>query len=434
MAKQKKSRYPGLYKPPNSTIWHYRFMLSGKRQSTSTGEREVVKAWEIACKLREQAKREAADPHARHADTPLEEHVSAWENSLHAAGNTPRYVKLVGGRARKVISNGGFKTWSDINADAVKAFIAQLREQDAAHTINRTNSTHNTDRSSIRSTGTRTRNYHVQAIKQFTRWLHDTERAPHDSLRNLKREKGVKADLRHARRPFSVEEWRYLVAFVEQAPPNFGVSGPDRSHLYRFAGETGLRSNEIRTLVWNALDLDGKPPSVTVRAAYAKNGEPRSVPLRPDLCEQLKQWRASRQDETPLTQVFRMPNPTNVARMLKADLASARTQWLKDAPTAAAQAEREATSFLAYCDHENRYADFHSFRHLFASLLARSGVAVKTAQELLGHKTIAQTLEIYAHVVLADQAEAIKTALPTFTHEPAQSSIRSDHSTRSSTA
>lgn len=40
----------------------------------------------------------------------------------------------------------------------------------------------------------------------------------------------------------------------------------------------------------------------------------------------------------------------------------------------------------------------HGFRHTFASLLFKSGVPPKTAQELLGHKNLETTMNIYTHV------------------------------------
>jgi integrase len=43
---------------------------------------------------------------------------------------------------------------------------------------------------------------------------------------------------------------------------------------------------------------------------------------------------------------------------------------------------------------------------------ARPGVPVKTAQSLLGHKTIAMTMQVYSHVLLPDQAVALAGALP----------------------
>ena len=41
---------------------------------------------------------------------------------------------------------------------------------------------------------------------------------------------------------------------------------------------------------------------------------------------------------------------------------------------------------------------FHSFRHSFATRLLENGADIKTTSELLGHKSIQITFDIYSHV------------------------------------
>lgn len=54
----------------------------------------------------------------------------------------------------------------------------------------------------------------------------------------------------------------------------------------------------------------------------------------------------------------------------------------------------------------------HIFRHNYASLLYKQGIDVKTAQKLLGHSTIAVTMDIYTHLEELDAAtiNAIESA------------------------
>lgn len=395
----KRSKYVGLTKPDGSRVFHYRWIgPDGRRRSSSTGEAEVGDAYERALELREQAKQEARDPYVEHRRQRLSKHLDDWRTSLLASGSKPVYVEMTLSRVRKLADACGFKQWDNVDATRVQAYVVQLRERD--------------QRAKRRGFGSRTRNYYVQAVKQFCKWMVENRRAPESPLRFLKREKGVKADQRHARRAFTEDELRTLLAFAEQDLSRFDVSGPDRAMLYRFAAETGMRSNEVRTLKWASLDLDGEQPSATVQAAYSKNGDGRTVPLGPSLACRLGRQRAQRAREGSEATVFRMPEPTNVARMLRGDLDRARAEWIADGDTDAERGRREASDFLLYVDSAGLYADFHSFRHTFASFLARSGVPVKTAMELLGHKTIAMTLEIYSHVLLPDQASAVAMALP----------------------
>lgn len=120
--------------------------------------------------------------------------------------------------------------------------------------------------------------------------------------------------------------------------------------------------------------------------------------------------RAGRVDRA-FAQVFAMPSGVDMARMLRDDRASARAAWVKQARTAVERKRCESSECPAYVNGQGRYRDSHSFRHLFASLLARTNVPVKTAMELLGHKTVSRTLVIRSHVLLPDQAAAIENAL-----------------------
>ena len=61
--------------------------------------------------------------------------------------------------------------------------------------------------------------------------------------------------------------------------------------------------------------------------------------------------------------------------------------------------------------HADRQVVIHSLRHTFATTLIRREVNVKTVSILLGHSTIGQTLQTYAHVLEGDREAAI-AALP----------------------
>lgn len=47
----------------------------------------------------------------------------------------------------------------------------------------------------------------------------------------------------------------------------------------------------------------------------------------------------------------------------------------------------------------------HTFRHTFCTRMAENGIDVKVLQEIMGHKTIAITMQVYNHV-LEGRAEA----------------------------
>jgi integrase len=49
---------------------------------------------------------------------------------------------------------------------------------------------------------------------------------------------------------------------------------------------------------------------------------------------------------------------------------------------------------------------FHDLRHMAATLMLRGGIHPKVVQEMLGHTSIAMTLDLYSHVMPNMQADA----------------------------
>ena len=60
---------------------------------------------------------------------------------------------------------------------------------------------------------------------------------------------------------------------------------------------------------------------------------------------------------------------------------------------------------------------WHDLRHTFASRLILAGVDLKTVQDLMGHKTIAMTLQ-YSHLSPTHQREAVQRLLQEPTATP----------------
>ena len=139
---------------------------------------------------------------------------------------------------------------------------------------------------------------------------------------------------------------------------------------------TGFRKSELLAHTWEDIDFERR--IVTVRAAYAKNGESRSVPINDVLHATLEEVRIKTQGEGP---VFRSRAGTPYR--------SFRTAF------------QRAVRLAAISDFT-----FHDLRHTFASRLAMAGVDLPTVKELMGHKDIAMTLR-YTHLSSGHKLEAI---------------------------
>jgi integrase len=55
-----------------------------------------------------------------------------------------------------------------------------------------------------------------------------------------------------------------------------------------------------------------------------------------------------------------------------------------------------------------RHVRFHDLRHACATLMLDSGVELNTIKELLGHSALAITADVYAHVRLRLQHDAVE--------------------------
>lgn len=129
---------------------------------------------------------------------------------------------------------------------------------------------------------------------------------------------------------------------------------------------TGMRQGEILGLTWNQIDFDNK----LAHLKETKNGTPRSVPLVVPVVEELVHLYQSRNPAKNL--VF-----ASKTAFGKIDINKAWNEALKRAGI---------EGFV-----------FHSIRHHFATLAARSGASNLQLKTALGHKTL-QMLERYTHL------------------------------------
>ncbi|MEZ0267615.1 MAG: tyrosine-type recombinase/integrase [Phycisphaerae bacterium] len=316
---------------------------------------------------------------------PLADHLVDFEAALRAKDNTPQYVVLKVARVRKILEGCGLRYWSDISASRVQTYLAGLR-------------------TGAGKMSAQTFNFYLQAFKQFCRWLYRDRRAGESPVHHLPG-LNAKLDKRHPRRALSVEEMGWLLHAAETGPERGRVPGPERALLFRVAAETGLRAGELASLTVSSFSLDTDPPLVRVQAGYSKHRCEDVQIVKKATEVLLKQHFASKM---PASAAFRMPSKEMRARVVRADLAAARSAWLASAPDPKTQAEMITTDFLTYKDSAGRFADFHSFRHATGSFLAAAGVSPKVAQSIMRHGDINLTMTTYSHAYREDEAAAVE--------------------------
>lgn len=152
--------------------------------------------------------------------------------------------------------------------------------------------------------------------------------------------------------------------------------GPYLRPIVISALHTGFRKSELLSLRWKHVDFQHR--LLTVEAAYAKNGETRSIPMTVLLTETLQ---AIRIHVDPTAHVF-----LTREGLPYRDISTAYTTAMQRAGI---------TDFT-----------FHDLRHTFASRLVMAGVDLTTVKELMGHKHITMTLR-YAHLAPGHKRSAI---------------------------
>jgi hypothetical protein len=185
--------------------------------------------------------------------------------------------------------------------------------------------------------------------------------------------------------------------------------------LYAAGMGTGFRASELASLYPANFNLLADRPVATVRAGHTKNRKEVAQPLPPDLSEALRGYLAGKRADQPA-----WPGTWHekAAKMLRADLAAARTAWIAQAGDEEEHKKRQASAFLAYRDENGPVADFHSLRHSYITALAKSGVSPKLTQELARHSDIRLTMNRYTHAALHELAAAVDSLPPILPTKP----------------
>jgi integrase len=189
----------------------------------------------------------------------------------------------------------------------------------------------------------------------------------------------------------------------EQTKPLLQAARGDRFEaLFVLALHCGLRQGEILGLRWSDVNLEAGTIQVkrTLSEARAgqrfeppKNGKGRSIRLTGQAVEALRDHL-----ELQLEEIDRLGDlysdqglvfPSQVGTPMNAKNLSARS----------------FKPLLARAELPN--IRFHDLRHTFATLMLQNGEHPKVVQEMLGHASIAITMDTYSHVLPNMQQDAV---------------------------
>jgi integrase len=368
-----------VFKPKGSDkyVILYRDENRQRRKKVGTHDKAVTKR--IANELENKvALRKAGliDPreeaYSEHAAEALLAHVDAWTKTLRASGATPQHVKMHTSRTMRTIAlikgakladieapkpatrKGVAKALADLRARVESARIADLTADNVQKALARL---------TAEGRSLQTAEHHRNAVKSFSKWMHETGRTRDYDLRRVKGF-NIREDVRHERRTIALDELQRLIDAAHVGKPYKSMMGPMRALCYRLAVASGLRYSEIGSIKPESFNWD--ECTVTIQAAYAKNGQTAALPIPPDLAADLKPYVATK---APGERIFPLPHDKGAA-MLRVDLKTAK---------------------VPYRDAARRVFDFHSLRCELATLADAAGVSPRVVQRMMRHSKLEMT-------------------------------------------
>jgi integrase len=333
------------------------------------------------------------------ADMPLTDHIEDYIRHLKERRVHPDRVKNTETRLKESATGCGFRFMRDMNADSLQRWLGEQV-------------------TGKRKMSASVHNGFVQVWISFGNWLNG--KRIHGNRATMKGEvrflnnpfEGMgkldeKADPKRKARALTDDELERLLEAARKRPLEVALTirkgpkkgemvakvsderksellqlGEERALIYKTAVLTGLRLNELRTLINSDLSF-GDVPFVRLRPTNEKNRKGSTLPLRSDLAAELKEWTNGKDREAPVFVV-----PAGLLRIMDRDLVVAK---------------------IPKHDADGRVVHVHALRHSFGTHLSLGGVLPRTAQAAMRHSNISLTMNTYTDSRLLDIASAVES-------------------------
>ena len=418
-----------------SKCWYFKYRDANGTVKRIKGFADLKATEQLAAETERRASRTRVgiiDPGEEHARRPLAEYLKDYADALEAKGDSMEHVRKTTARTAALFAGSGFVFPNDIDAAKVARWLNSIRRDGprvdlptnesfrpsevaellgisgtaVAVAVKRLNllvtgngKARRLPRTSVevlvqnrlKGTGPATINHYIRAVRGFCRWLVRTNRIGSNPLESLTLVNEA-VDVRRSRRELTSDELRRLFDAAQSSGRVFrGLTGGDRYTLYLLAVGTGFRAAALANLTPGDFDFDRA--TVTLPARFNKSRRQKVQPLPTDVSAALRSYMTGKPTAVPIWGGT-WHSGGRTADMIRTDLEAAGIAYATDGPDGP------------------EYADFHSLRHSFLTLGGRSGIDLRTLQELAGHSTPLLTAR-YSHRRLHDLVGAIEK-LPAF--------------------
>ena len=282
-----------------------------------------------------------AEAYRDHEATPLADHIADWQADLIARGHTVKHADHTSNRVRRLVTVVLGSSPSRSIPDGWRLQRGNM----TAHWLPPSPAPDSPPSPPTRfkvpwpvpdsGSSLQTCNHYRAAVRAFSKWLHKRN----GPGRHVPRRDWVQRQGRPPPRPpdLALDDLRTLIDVAADGtglrrhgrPRPSALLPPGRGDRTSLCGDRQHQPRVFR--------LEGEPATVTVAAGYTKNGQPATLPLPPDLADDLAAYVAT---VAPGTAVFRLPVEKG-AKMLRAT-------W-----PAAGIAYRDASG---WCSTSTRYA------------------------------------------------------------------------------
>lgn len=379
----------------------------GVVREVATGCKVKQAAWSVLTELTERAelvKAKILSPEqgriADHQSTPLTTHIEAFLEYQRQKGTHADRVTGYETRLLESAEQCRFQSLMDLSVDRLERWLVEQRKGER----NMSASVYNGYRESWLAFGnwcvgkrTNRKQTHFNGEKRLIT-------NPFAGMAKLNEE----AERRRRARALTEDELRMLLEAAQARPLTHAMTvyrgknkgelgakvsderkralervGRERALIYKCLVLTGLRANELRTLVCRDLSF-GDVPFIKLQHNNEKNRRGSTLVLRSDLAADIQEWIEGRNPDDRVLNV-----PAGILRIMNRDLK-------------AAGIEKKVDDCVVHV---------HALRHSFGTHLSMAGVAPRVAQKAMRHSNIALTMGTYTDARLLDTAEAVE-ALP----------------------